>query len=292
MLKVTRRSFDFTDSPKYYFANNQLVTQLFNALSATFPRGEQFFVDSVRAFRDKLPRTHELQKDISGFIGQEAMHSLAHKQFNAYCDFHGIPLLSVEKGVGKLLELVKKTLPPRLQLAATVCLEHYTAIMAGQLLMEEMFNEEIRGELRELWMWHAKEEVAHAHVAWDLYHMPEVGGNYAERVAMMLLTSVVFIVAVAHLTHILVAKDGFKRVDFVPGLKYLVGKRGFFTTLIPDYLLFFKPGFHPNQHTRGVLRAIENTENDRCEPAVAEPEVVPESASKPRKPRKPKAAVK
>lgn len=101
--------------------------------------------------------------------------------------------------------------------------------MAGKLLTDEIFNSEIRGELKEMWLWHAKEEVEHAHVAWDLYHSPEVGGNYAERVSVMILTSVIFILAVAYLTCLLLRSDGLNKVDFLPGLKYLIGSKGFFT---------------------------------------------------------------
>lgn len=257
MLKVTRPQFDFTDSPKYYFGGNQLVTQVFNALSATFPAGEHFFVDAVRYFRQYLPQTDPFQKDISGFIGQEAMHSLSHEKFNAYAAQWGLPLKSIENGTWVLLEGVKKVLTPRQQLAATVCLEHYTAIMAGKLIVDERFVNQMEGVLKDMWLWHAGEEVAHAHVAWDLYHSKEVGGTYSERVAMMILASVVFIVAVAHMTHILLVKDGTKWTHFLPGLKTLFGRQGFFTTLAVDYMQFFKVDFHPNQHTKGVLDVVE-----------------------------------
>ena len=46
------------------------------ALSALFPEGEQFFVNSTRAVRnDPKLADPALQKEISAFIGQEAMHS-------------------------------------------------------------------------------------------------------------------------------------------------------------------------------------------------------------------------
>lgn len=264
-LTVTRPSFSFTGSKKYYFDNNQLTTHFFNALSATFPAGEQFFVDSVRAFREKLPRTAPFQKDISGFIGQEAMHTIAHNAFNKYATEHGIPLDTLEIGTEHLLRIAKKVLSPRQQLAATVCLEHYTAIMAGKLLVDAKFNERIYGELREMWLWHATEEVAHAHVAWDLYHSKEVGGTYLERTYMMVITSAVFLAAIASMTSGLVTHDAPRPLDFRKGLGYLIGRKGFLTELIPDYLQFFRPSFHPNDHTRGVLNAVAASNLRPCE---------------------------
>lgn len=65
----------------YVVGKSPLIAHLLTALSATFPAGERFFIDSVRNVRDKVT-DDELQKQISGFIGQEAMHSQAHAQFN------------------------------------------------------------------------------------------------------------------------------------------------------------------------------------------------------------------
>ncbi|MEO6198982.1 MAG: metal-dependent hydrolase, partial [Sphingomicrobium sp.] len=39
-------------TPRHWHAGNPYATAFYNALSATFPVGEAFFVDSVRAFRD------------------------------------------------------------------------------------------------------------------------------------------------------------------------------------------------------------------------------------------------
>ena len=81
-IKVRRQSFEFAATPKYYFNNNPLMSYLLTALSLTFPHGERFFVHSVRNVRDRV-QDPILQKDVSAFIGQEAMHSHAHEDFNA-----------------------------------------------------------------------------------------------------------------------------------------------------------------------------------------------------------------
>lgn len=90
-------SFDPESVPRYWFNNDPVLTHFMNALSLSFPDGEQFFVDSVRHFRDVV--TDETrQKDISGFIGQEAMHSLEHKSFNAMLAAQGYEAIA-QKGV-------------------------------------------------------------------------------------------------------------------------------------------------------------------------------------------------
>ena len=80
-ISVRRMDFEFTDIPRYWALNDPVCTHLLNALSLTFPDGERFFVDSVRALRDRV-EDKARQKEISGFIGQEAMHSKEHETFN------------------------------------------------------------------------------------------------------------------------------------------------------------------------------------------------------------------
>ena len=39
-------------TPRWWLNGTPYETALFNALSATFPKGEAYFVESIRAFRD------------------------------------------------------------------------------------------------------------------------------------------------------------------------------------------------------------------------------------------------
>ena len=53
-ITVRRMDFEFREVPRYWADNDPHFTHLLNALSATFPEGERFFVDSVRLFQDLL----------------------------------------------------------------------------------------------------------------------------------------------------------------------------------------------------------------------------------------------
>jgi uncharacterized protein len=61
-------------------------TAFFNALSMSFPFGEQFFIDAVRDAAATLPAQvqEELRADVRGFIGQEATHRRIHSLFNGH----------------------------------------------------------------------------------------------------------------------------------------------------------------------------------------------------------------
>ncbi len=58
---------------------------------------------------------------------------------------------------------------PVAQLAITVALEHFTAIMAHSLLTEKDPLPGAPAEVLRLWQWHAIEEVEHKAVAFDTY---------------------------------------------------------------------------------------------------------------------------
>src|SRR5829696_3252824 len=115
---------------RWWHGGNPYATALYNALSATFPKGEAFFVESVRLFRDGAPP--KLAGEIKAFVTQEVMHSREHVQFNKRALDAGYDLTSLEERVEWRLSITRAR-PPIVNLAATMCLEHFTAILAHQL---------------------------------------------------------------------------------------------------------------------------------------------------------------
>src|SRR5438045_9752271 len=67
-------------TPRLWHGGRVEATAIYNALSATFPIGEAYFVDSVRKFRDGAPA--KLAEEIKGFTTQEAIHSPEHGALN------------------------------------------------------------------------------------------------------------------------------------------------------------------------------------------------------------------
>jgi len=58
----------------------------FNALSMSFPVGEQYFIDSVRQGLKTLPEAvrQRYAGEVQGFNGQEATHRRVHALFNGH----------------------------------------------------------------------------------------------------------------------------------------------------------------------------------------------------------------
>lgn len=186
--KVPTRRMSFEESlqevPRHFAADGDLVqSHVAAALSGVFPDGEDFFVRSVRHFRDEITDP-ELKRQVAGFIGQEAMHGREHRAFNARLAELGYPTKRVERFTKAGLKLRTKVASPKSNLAATAALEHFTATLAELVLT----NEEVRDmfgddAVRNLFLWHALEESEHKAVAFDVYKA--VGGSERTRVWTM-----------------------------------------------------------------------------------------------------------
>ncbi|HNJ86152.1 MAG TPA: metal-dependent hydrolase [Agitococcus sp.] len=251
-----RLDFEFsTDSERYYYDNNPYLSSFLTTLSSLFPAGESFFVEAVRHYRERITDP-VLKAQVAGFIGQEAMHSKEHQGFNDMATRQGYPVDKLDRDVTKLLDLVQKTLPKPVQLAATVALEHYTAIIAEMLLRDADVQQKFSVEARHLWLWHALEENEHKTVAYDVYQ--QMVGSYGLRVATMALTTVIFFAVTFAFHTRMLAADGqlFKFRQNWDAFKYCWnGKKGVFSRLLPQYLDFFKPSFHPKDHDTDALLA-------------------------------------
>lgn len=246
-IKPQRMGFEFDESiPRYWVENNYLVSHTMNALSVLFPQGEQFFVDSVRHFRSMIT-DKRLKEEVRGFIGQEAMHSLEHVAMNQHVRDQGMPVEELEAHLEVVLGIAKK-LPKRHQLAITCALEHLTAMMADMLLERDDVREGMDDSMRPLWVWHAIEETEHKSVAYDVFR--QAGGTYAERTFYLMFSTAALGVMTSYFTTRMMLNDrkGFSFRDAAYGVWRMWGVKGTFSSLIPTWLEYFKPGFHPWDH--------------------------------------------
>lgn len=259
MRELARRRLDFDFDParvpRDWYRGDAHLTTFWNALSLLFPEGERFFVESVRRYRDRIEDA-ALRDAIDGFIGQEAMHGRSHRAFNDLVRTQGIDVAAAaESQLRRLLDLGRRTLSRKGQLAVTCALEHYTAILAEQLLATADHRDAADDSVRGLWVWHALEESEHKAVAFDVYRA--VGGGYARRVGIMLLTSAFFWGETLNVYVRFLRARG--RAGDLRGwaraIVYFWGKPGLFRALVPAYLDYFRPGFHPNDRDTEALLA-------------------------------------
>lgn len=241
---------------KHFHGGDPFLSAFFAAMSSVFPDGERFFIDSVRHYQKAL-KDPELIAQVKGFIGQEAHHGQEHEAFNDWLQEKGYPISDTLERVRNGLTLARQRLKPRQQLAMTLALEHFTAIMAHQFLSMPELSEQMDPELRELFMWHAVEETEHKAVAFDVYQ--QVDGGYWNRVLMMVEITLLFWLAMSRITWRYLKADGTASLKRVAGgIAWLLGNPGPLRKLVPDYLAYFRPGFHPwDQDNRELIRPLQ-----------------------------------
>lgn len=296
-IKVRRMDFSFKDVERYWFNGDVLTTHLLNAMSATFPEGERFFVESVRAFRDQITDP-VLQKEVSAFIGQEAMHAKEHNTFNRYLEGLGLDIAAIENNALRNINRTRATMAPEVKLAITCALEHFTAIMAEQMLGHPELMETIEPQMLKLWAWHAIEETEHKGVAFDVFRS-QVGDEEMRRRVMRRVTFF-FIMRNSYFTGRLLYEDGklFSPSVWYKGITTLWGRRGLFRGIAASYMEYYDRDFHPWQRdTRMLLEQWKKKLGlDEAAPETAKPVAVPELVTEAESPivvdAKPKAVRK
>jgi hypothetical protein len=193
-LTIRRLRVDLdTPLPRHWHGGDAFRTALFNALSMSFPAGEQVFIDSVRKGLAKLAQSdaaarERFDEEARGFIGQEATHRRIHQRFNEHLTRQGLvnhweP--RIRRRIARLERLAADE--PRAWLAVTAATEHLTAILSEHLLSHPSHMAGTEPRLRDLWLWHASEESEHRSTAFDLYRA--LGGNETWRRRMFRVVS-------------------------------------------------------------------------------------------------------
>lgn len=255
-IKPRNRKHDIAEILKSdWFDGNAFKTAWFNSMSITFPLGEQFFIDSVRHFAGDVTDP-KLIKEVKGFCGQENVHRREHEMYNkAMCDGRGYDLDYLEGRIAKNIAKGRKYFSPMELLASTAAAEHITAIMSEWVLdKDSTMHTETEPTMRELWRWHAVEEMEHKSVACDVYRM--AGGTEKMRKTALRRTTFFLLLDIfGGMIHMLRRdKKMWKLSTWTDGYRFLFGKKGMIRLIWPAYKDFFREGFHPwDRDTKDTL---------------------------------------
>ena len=166
-----------------------------------------------------------------------------------------------------------KDRPAIANLAVTMALEHYTAMMAAEFLANPKHFAEADPEVRDMWRWHAAEEIEHKGVAYDtwLHATRDWSGWKRWKVRSLVMISVTARFFKNRWTDSL----ELLKQDDITGwkakwglLKYLTVSPGVVRRIFPAWLAYFKPGFHPWDHDdRKLIKLYEGDFEDALMPA-------------------------
>ncbi|WP_336959394.1 metal-dependent hydrolase [Sphingobium aquiterrae] len=267
-LSITPRDRRFGRAEKaarHWLDGDPVATAFFNALSITFPRGEAFFIESVRAFRDGAPA--KLAQEIAAFTTQEVMHSREHLAFNRQVTDHGYDVSLLDADVSDVLDFARRQ-PPIMSLAATMALEHFTAILAHELLRDPACLEGADAEVAALWRWHAVEEIEHKGVAYDTWLHATRDWSRVRRWRVKNLTML-------HVTRDFLRRRTrgmleLLRQDGIEGPRawarlfaYAFVRPGIVGHIMGQWARYFMPGFHPwNHDDRALIAGHDSADAD------------------------------
>lgn len=272
-LTITPRDRRFgrgQQAERWWMGGDPIATAFYNALSATFPKGEGFFVESVRAFREGADP--KLAAEIKAFVTQEVMHSREHVQFNKKAVDAGYDLTKLDERVDKRLAFIRSKHPIAC-LAATMALEHFTAILAHELLRNPKHLAKADPESAALWRWHAIEEIEHKGVAYDTWlHATKDWSRrkrWSVKAKVMLLVTKNFLVDRSAGVAELLRQDGITGFKAYRKMFWFAFMRpGMMRKILGAWASFFMPRFHPWNHDDRAL--IARAESDlKAEPRLA-----------------------
>jgi len=251
---------------RHWMGGDIYRTAFMNALSMSFPLGEQMFIDSVRAVPADTIADPALRAEVKDFIGQEASHRFVHQQYNAELARQGYDY-TLEDNTRKRVELIAR-LPVQDRLAITCALEHYTAMLADFVLRHPQWLERAEPQMRTLWSWHAAEESEHKAVAFDVYRA--AGGGYWKRALWYLHVSLVFWWDTTRQTAYNLKRDRalWRWRTWRSAAGAWFGRQGLVWHLVKPGLDYLSPRFHPWQHDNRALLQMWLERNDDAFRAV------------------------
>lgn len=250
-LVVRRLLIDLQPPPaRHWCGGDPFRTALFNALSMSFPRGEQFFIDAVRRGLQQLPSARQSRHaaEVRGFVGQEATHRRLHDLFNAHLQRQGLPN-HWERRIERRSEVLAG-LDPRHHLAITAASEHFTAILAEWLLSHPDMLAGAEPRLATMWLWHSAEEAEHKCTAFDLY--VALDGSAGWRVRWFRRISLIFLGDLLRQTLVNLRADRtlWRWRTWRSAAQVLFGRQGLVRTSFGAWRAYLRPDFHPScQHS-------------------------------------------
>jgi uncharacterized protein len=253
---VRRLLIDLDTPPaRHWCGGDAFRTAWFNALSMSFPFGEQFFIDSVRAGVQTLPddQRTRFEPEIKAFIGQEATHRRIHALFNTHLTARGLVNHWERRAMRRLQRL--EGVDIRAWVGLTAATEHFTALMAEHLLSDRSALADTEPRLATLWLWHASEETEHRSTAFDLYRA--LGGNEKWRRRLFRMVTWHFTTDALRQTLNNLWHDGsfWRWQTWREGWRFLFGAQGLVRVLAPPWRRYLREDFHPSQQDGAAATA-------------------------------------
>lgn len=248
-LTVRRLLIDLeTPFERHWAGGDAFRSALFNALSMSFPVGEQHFIDSLRAGLQALPETQQsaMATEVKNFVAQEATHRRIHHLFNAHLERLGYRNVIAVNAANRIRK--RASMGVKVQVASTAAVEHFTAMLSNWMFRHPEVLAGAEPRLQTLWLWHAAEEAEHRCTAFDMLRALDTSELVRTRVYRVVTFH--FLVDVALQTARNLWHDGqlFRRNTWRSAWSTLFGPDGMINGNRRAWRDYLAVSFHPSQH--------------------------------------------
>ena len=238
---------------------DSFVTAFWGALSMIFPAGEEFFMDSIRRSYASMPDDlkKKWESEVNRFYKEEENHSRAHVIYN---DKNGVEYGFVNKwgarAAKRMATMDGKDV--RHYSAAVAATEHLTTVLGAWLLLNKHTFENAPKETRNLWFWHAAEEIGHREIAIDIYR--DLGGSEKWRIKWMRIIYIATAVDCLRQTiHNIWRMGGFFKLStWVNAYKLMFSKNGVMRWSYTYFKAYGQENYHISQDQAMIDMALKS----------------------------------
>lgn len=241
------------EQPRFWASPAQSI--VFDAFSLMFPAAEAFMIRAAQGAHERLDDP-ALKRAVAIFVRQEASHARLHAAYNRAMDARGFSASLLERRNAALITFMERRIGLRRKLAASAGLEHFTALIAEAILADQRLLDGADPRYVALWRWHAREEVEHRAVAFDLHAALYPKGAWVSR-ARAFVASLVMLFALFWSNVWRLSGESWERSRLRTMLDvawFLFGTPGFFRRIAWATLGYLKPGFHPTHEQQPLLQ--------------------------------------
>lgn len=249
-LKPRRMGFTIDTPHRRGWAHDDaLKSTMLDAVSCVLPMGEDFFLDAMRAVRERISDP-QLAKDARAFCGQEGHHAFEHRKYNERLAAAYPGLARIDAAQERINDFIFRHSDAIDHIAFTAAAEHMTSILAHAFLADPARWVVDDDEFSSMMVWHTVEELEHKSVCIDvLQHLDD---SEARRLGSFLLITALLFGSIGLRQLYMLAVDGelnspagwLKLARYYLGT-HADGQRGVFRLIARDWLQYFRAGFHP-----------------------------------------------
>ncbi|MBW4606953.1 MAG: metal-dependent hydrolase [Hassallia sp. WJT32-NPBG1] len=246
-IEIRRLNFDFSaNTERYWFKQSVFKTHLFNSVTIFIPEIEKYLIINVKK-RINFIDNPQLKQQAQAFICQEGQHLHQHTKFWNILHASGYKFdtyLRCEQTI--LFDILERQISLNLNLAIAAGIEHLTTLMAEFALETDLFAE-AEPELKQLFEWHALEEIEHKTVLYDV--LENATNNYFLRQVGMFIAHILVLFFLNFGLVMLLYQDRklFDRKVWQELIEFWITKEKFLYKALFNAINYLRKDFHPSE---------------------------------------------